>query len=101
MGRKHAKRRLARHIQRGLEKLKRLRTNRNSNRDFQFDILMANPPFAGDIKESRILHKYELSKKYETKAVIEANEKKILSLHKGNHQKVGRDILFIERNLDF
>ena len=46
---------------------------------------MANPPFAGDIKETRIIAKYELGKKtsgkYET--------------------AVGRDLLFIERNLDF
>lgn len=55
------------------------------NRDFNFDVLMANPPFAGDIKESRILAKYELGKK-----------------PNGKYQtKVGRDILFIERNLDF
>ena len=54
-------------------------------RDFQFDILMANPPFAGDIKESRILSKYELSKNAAGKMA----------------SKVGRDILFIERNLDF
>jgi type I restriction enzyme M protein len=54
-------------------------------RDFEFDVLMANPPFAGDIKESRILAKYELGKK-----------------PNGKYQtKVGRDILFIERNLDF
>jgi type I restriction enzyme M protein len=69
----------------GWKKLKRLRIDKNNNQDFSFDILMANPPFAGDIKESRILAKYELGKnssgKYQT--------------------KVGRDILFIERNLDF
>jgi len=85
----------------GWKKLKKLRADKNNNRDFGFDILMANPPFAGDIKESRILHKYELSKKYVTQSVIEANVKKVLSIHKGTHQKVGRDILFIERNLDF
>ncbi|MDD3772574.1 MAG: N-6 DNA methylase [Weeksellaceae bacterium] len=69
----------------GWKKLKKLRAERNSNRDFQFDILMANPPFAGDIKESRILAKYELGKKPD-----------------GKYQTaVGRDILFIERNLDF
>jgi type I restriction enzyme M protein len=69
----------------GWKKLKKLRTVKNSNRDFQFDILMANPPFAGDIKESRILAKYELGKK-----------------DNGKYQtSVGRDILFIERNLDF
>ena len=70
---------------RGWSKLIKLRENKKSNHDFQFDILMANPPFAGDIKESRILAKYDLGKnaagKYQT--------------------KVGRDILFIERNLDF
>jgi type I restriction enzyme M protein len=69
----------------GWKKLKKLRAGKNGNREFQFEILMANPPFAGDIKESRILSKYELGKntagKYQT--------------------KVGRDILFIERNLDF
>ncbi len=69
----------------GWKKLKRLRTDKNSNQDFQFDILMANPPFAGDIKESRILAKYELGKN-----------------SNGKYQNnVGRDILFIERNLDF
>jgi len=69
----------------GWRKLKKLRTNKKSNHDFQFDLLMANPPFAGDIKESRILAKYELGKK-----------------PTGKYQtKVGRDILFIERNLDF
>ena len=45
---------------------------------------MANPPFAGDIRESRILHQYELA----------ANKG-------GWRSKMGRDILFIERNLDF
>lgn len=69
----------------GWKKLKNLRADKNNNRDFQFDILMANPPFAGDIKESRILAKYELGKKENGKY----------------HTAVGRDILFIERNLDF
>lgn len=69
----------------GWKKLRKLRTNKDSNRDFGFDVLMANPPFAGDIKESRILAKYELGKK-----------------PNGKYQtKLGRDILFIERNLDF
>ena len=69
----------------GWTKLKKMRIDKNSNRDFSFDILMANPPFAGDIKESRILAKYELSKNAAGKTA----------------NKVGRDILFIERNLDF
>ena len=65
--------------------LRKLRAEKDNNRDFNFDIVMANPPFAGDIKESRIISKYELGKN-----------------SKGKYQtKVGRDILFIERNLCF
>jgi type I restriction enzyme M protein len=69
----------------GLKRLEALQKDRNSNKEYNFDILMANPPFAGDIKESSIIHKYELG----------FNEKK------KPKPKVGRDILFIERNLDF
>jgi type I restriction enzyme M protein len=46
---------------------------------------MANPPFAGDIKETRMIAKYELGRKTNGK----------------NESAIGRDILFIERNLDF
>ena len=70
---------------RGFKRLDALKKERNSNKEFLFDILMANPPFAGDIKESRIIHKYELG-------YNEKNKPK---------SKMGRDILFIERNLDF
>jgi len=69
----------------GFERLEKLRTERGENKQFNFDILMANPPFAGDIKESRIIHQYELGFKQNGKPC----------------NKVGRDILFIERNLDF
>ncbi len=69
----------------GLRRLEALRKDPNSYKEFNFDILMANPPFAGDIKESRIIHKYDLG--YNDK-----NKPK---------SKVGRDILFIERNLNF
>ena len=68
----------------GFDRLKALRVEPGDNQRFNFDILMANPPFAGDIKERRILHQYKLGFK------------------NGKAQsKVGRDILFIERNLDF
>jgi len=70
---------------RGFERLEKLRAEKGENKQFSFDILMANPPFAGDIKEGRILHQYELG--------FKANGKV--------QSKVGRDILFIERNLDF
>ena len=69
----------------GFDRLKALRTEPGENKVFNFDILMANPPFAGDIKERRILHQYSLGFKGDGKA----------------QSKVGRDILFIERNLDF
>ena len=68
----------------GLRRLETLKQDSGSYKEFGFDILMANPPFAGDIKESRIIHKYVLG--YNAK-----NKPK---------SKVGRDILFIERNLD-
>lgn len=55
---------------------------------FDFDILMANPPFAGDLDNKEQIEQYDLG-------------------HKGGdiseklQNKVGRDILFIERNLNF
>lgn len=69
----------------GFRRLDRLKRDDSSNKEFNFDIVMANPPFAGDIKEPRIIHKYELG--YNDRGKPKS--------------KVGRDILFIERNLDF
>jgi type I restriction enzyme M protein len=69
----------------GYSRLEQLAVKKGDKKQFQFDLLMANPPFAGDIKESRILHQYELGFKANNKA----------------HSNMGRDILFIERNLDF
>lgn len=61
------------------------RRNEEHFRYFDFDVLLTNPPFAGDIKDNRILSQYDLAKK-----------------GKGGWEKaVGRDILFIERNLQF
>ena len=69
----------------GWKKIRKQRLLKDSNRDFKFDIVMTNPPFAGDIKETRIIAKYDLGKK-----------------SNGKYQtKVGRDILFIERALNF
>lgn len=61
------------------------RWNRENSRYFDFDVLLTNPPFAGDIKDSRILHQFDLAKKEDGKW----------------QNKVGRDALFIERNLEF
>ena len=41
-------------------------------KEFQLDVLMGNPPFAGDIKESRIIECYDLAKKPNTEEA--ANE---------------------------
>ena len=69
----------------GWRKIRKQRLQKDNNRDFKFDIVMTNPPFAGDIKETRIIAKYDLGKK-----------------PNGKYQtKVGRDILFIERALNF
>ena len=70
---------------RAFSRLKKLRVDKTSYQRFQFDVLMANPPFAGDIKEPRMIARYDLAKKPDGKW----------------QTKVGRDILFIERNLDF
>lgn len=70
----------------GFKKLKRLQPPgvKDYSR-FQFSLVMANPPFAGDIKENTIISHYELGKNAAGKW----------------QKKVGRDILFIERNLNF
>ena len=112
----------------GWKKLKALRTHKDSYRDFTFDIVMANPPFAGDVKESRILAKYDMSRsvsleklKNAPKGVsIEHGEptfpealantgETIYQMSDGTYRKtklkqatnMSRDILFVERNLDF
>ena len=69
----------------GWKKLKQLRAKPGENRYFSFDVLMANPPFAGDIKQGDLISLYDLGHK--TNGKIE--------------NKVGRDLLFVERNLDF
>jgi len=56
-----------------------------SYRSFGFDVLMANPPFAGDIKQSDMLAPYDLAEKVNGK----------------RETSVARDLLFVERNLDF
>lgn len=68
----------------GFKRLRKLAEKKGDYNHFNFDVVMANPPFAGDIKETTILTHYDLAQQ------------------KGNGQKpVGRDILFIERNLKF
>jgi len=66
-----------------------LAKDRNNPKEFNFDLVLANPPFAGDIKDSRLLSNYETS--YKTSK--SGKQSKVT--------KLSRDILFIERNLDF
>tara|TARA_B100000035_G_scaffold312499_1_gene324078 strand:+ start:77 stop:1987 length:1911 start_codon:yes stop_codon:yes gene_type:complete len=57
--------------------------NKKYGRYLNFDVLFANPPFSGTIKERKIISEYFLGKK----------KNKVL-------KKISRDILFIERNLN-
>lgn len=67
----------------GYKKLRKLEID-GTHTYFNFDIVMANPPFAGEIKEGQLLSRYDFGSK------------------NGKPQKsVSRDILFIERNLKF
>jgi type I restriction enzyme M protein len=70
----------------GFSRLEALRVEKNSNQKFGFDILMANPPFAGDISDDVIIH----------------NHPGVAKKPDGKYQsKVSRDVLFIERNLHY
>ena len=82
------------HGERGLRKL---RKEKGSARDHRFDIVMANPPFAGDIRQGEIIQRYELGKKM-ARRVVNSDKP---TREKGWHEKISRHILFIERNLQF
>jgi len=66
------------------------RRNQEKMTDFNFDILLTNPPFAGEIK-GVLLNKYDLGFKWD----------KDFQKTSKHQNKVSRDILFIERNLNF
>jgi type I restriction enzyme M protein len=85
----------------GFRKLRRLCGAKDEFREFQFDALMANPPFAGDIRESKIIHLFELGKKMQRRRVDYGGGAKRPTAEKGWHEKISRHILFIERNLQF
>jgi len=59
--------------------------NRRTYKYFDFDVLLTNPPFAGDIQEPQILNEYLLAKKKDGK--IKPNAE--------------RDTLFIEKAFNF
>ena len=78
----------------GFDRLKKLsrnlkaKTDSKSFKEFDFDIVMANPPFAGDLTNKEQLRQYLLGRKNGVTTEKLQN-------------KVGRDISFIERNIDF
>jgi type I restriction enzyme M protein len=85
----------------GFENLEKLKANKKGGwKEMKFDIVMANPPFAGDIKDSRIITKYDLGKKRQRQLAQQGGTTQKLSKNKGWHEKISRHILFIERNLD-
>lgn len=116
----------------GWYKLQDMRLKKNSNREFAFDIVMANPPFAGDVKESRVIAKYDLGRSMGlerikvvpnknsvvmqvgdngpsfAQALVESAET-VYQMPDGTFRKtklkqqanVSRDVLFVERNIDF
>lgn len=62
----------------------------DKNRELNFDILMTNPPFAGEIKESLLISLYSI-----------VPEKILDRLSKGDSKvRIDRHILFVERALD-
>jgi type I restriction enzyme M protein len=87
--------------------------NVKSYREFDFDILMTNPPFAGDVSDSRILHQYELAKQWkgiDLEALEDEAERERYADSPFRYafkesgkwaQNQSRDLLFIERNLQF
>ncbi|MFA6306243.1 MAG: N-6 DNA methylase [Patescibacteria group bacterium] len=66
------------------------RRNQEKMSDFNFDIVLTNPPFAGEIK-GVLLNRYDLGFKWDKN--FEKTSK--------HQNKVSRDVLFIERNLNF
>lgn len=70
----------------GFQKLEELANiHEEEFKAFNFDVLMANPPFAGDLDNEEQLDQYDLS----------------LGTSGKRQNKMDKDILFIERNLNF
>lgn len=71
-------------LTRFLDEPEKEQDNQENFRYFDFDVLLTNPPFAGNINEREILKQFQLA---------ERNGKSV--------SKIGRDILFIEKCLNF
>ncbi|WP_420454007.1 N-6 DNA methylase [Rubrivirga sp.] len=90
------------------------RENAEAMRFFDFDVLLANPPFAGDLTDARILRQYDLARKVEAvdpetladdPDAFEEYQRSPFARYRDKpgkwDSKQPRDVLFIERNLDF
>ena len=76
---------IKRNLAREYDDYERNLINKKTLEFLEFDLLLANPPFAGEIKEKHLLSQYYLGKN-----------------SKGKLQtKVERHLIFIERNLNF
>ncbi|MHB8627435.1 MAG: N-6 DNA methylase [Aggregatilineales bacterium] len=87
--------------------------NRRAMRLFSFDVLLTNPPFAGDIRDKRLLQHYRLAQTWraiDLEALTDPNEREKYAADPRRHTfldsgksagKQSRDVLFIERNLEF
>jgi type I restriction enzyme M protein len=67
------------------EDMEKDKENQDQFKYLDFNVLMTNPPFAGEINEKQILRSYKLSERGNGKL----------------SQTMSRDILFLERNLNF
>ncbi|MFH0948051.1 MAG: N-6 DNA methylase [Elusimicrobiota bacterium] len=67
-----------------IEDYEQNKENQNALKYLKFDLILTNPPFAGDIDEKEILRFYDIAKK----------NKKIVN-------KLGKHILFLERCIHF
>ncbi len=75
---------------RSLEDGEENRRNQEKFSEFNFDIVLTNPPFAGEVK-GVMLNKYDLGFKWD----------KDFQRTSKHQNKVSRDVLFIERDLNF
>ncbi len=87
--------------------------NEKAMREFAFDIVMTNPPFAGDVSDTRILRAYELAKQTRAIDVQKISDPTQKAKYAGSpfrfvfqdsgkwSDRQSRDILFLERNLQF
>ena len=71
----------------GFDRLEGLAVEKGKYTKYNFDLVLANPPFAGDRTDAKVIALYDMG-------YTNTDKKK-------TKNKIGRDILFVERNLNF